>query len=137
MVEISNVRAKSHSKEAAESAPKRVSIADQFRDDATRIERERDSIGRMIGVKKLSFLDINKVTALAGENANNAAYLNQCTMAASIVEIDGEPISRPTTILQLEAIMARADWPGIQAAIKAMSKYKSYDAVGEAEELKN
>jgi hypothetical protein len=91
--------------------------------DANRIEYEKDSIGRRIGVKKLTFLDMHELTILLGNDANNAAALQQAMMVGSVVEIDGDPVARPGTVLQLKALMKRLDFPGVVAASTAMGRF--------------
>jgi hypothetical protein len=99
--------------------------------DANRIEYEKDATGRRIGVKKLTFLDLHELTLLLGNDANNSAALNQAMMVGSIVEIDGDPVARPGTVLQLKALMKRLDFHGVIAATAAMNRF---GPVGETED---
>lgn len=99
--------------------------------DANRIEYEKDATGRRIGVKKLTFLDMHELTLLLGNDSNNGAALQQAMMVGSVVEIDGDPIARPGTVLQLKALMKRLDFPGVIAATTAMNRF---GAVGEIED---
>lgn len=99
--------------------------------DANRIEYEKDATGRRIGVKKLTFLDMHELTLLLGNDASNTVALNQAMMVGSVVDIDGDPIARPGTVLQLKALMKRLDFPGIIAATAAMNRFAP---VGETED---
>jgi hypothetical protein len=99
--------------------------------DANRIEYEKDAIGRRIGVKKLTFLDMHELTLLLGADANNAAALQQAMMVGSVVEIEGDLIIRPGTVLQLKALMKRLDFHGVIAATTAMGRFAP---VGETED---
>src|SRR5574337_1365807 len=98
MAKISNVQA---------SAADNKSPVAQMKDDPNRVERERDTAGRVIGVRKLSFLDVHRLTCVMGDHATNGPALQQAITAASVAEIDGEPVARPRTRAQLEALMAR------------------------------
>lgn len=101
----------------------RPSLAEQIKADANRIEYETDAVGRRIGVKKLTFLDMHELTLLLGPHAANAAALQQAMMVGSVVDIDGDPVTRPVTELQLKAIMQRLDFHGVIAATTAMSRF--------------
>jgi hypothetical protein len=139
MVSISNVSTVEHGAAVApaEKPAAALSLAEQIRADATRIEREKDAIGRMIAVKKLTFLDVHRTTKLLGADSSNSVALEQALMAASVVEIDGEPITRPVNTLQLEALMGRLDFHGIAAANRAVARYGFENAKDEAAEIKN
>jgi hypothetical protein len=140
MVELTNIRTGGEIEAPSAPAPgPSLSLADQIKADATRIERATDAAGRVIGVKKLNFLDTHRITRLLGSDAANSTALEQALMTASVVEIDGQPLSKPGTLLQLEATMSRLDFHGLSAAIKAMSRFTPVMAADddEAAAIKN
>ena len=96
--------------------------------DPNRIEYAKDSNGRRIGVKKLNALAVFELSMLLGEHAGNSSVLNQGLMAASVVEIDGDPVARPTSMLGLKAMIARLDFPGYTAVTEAMNRYLPAEA---------
>jgi hypothetical protein len=137
MVKVSNIRT---DEDAAPAHHPALSLADQIKADATRIERATDAAGRVIGVKKLNFLETHRITRLLGADAGNPTALEQALMTASVVEIEGQPIPKPATLLQLEATMSRLDFHGLSAAIKAMNRFTPVtvaDDEDEGAEIKN
>lgn len=135
MAVVKNVKATSGGEEKTTTHGK--SIADRLKEDATRIERERDIAGRLIGVQQLDFIDAHNLTKLMGEDARNEVAINQAMVVASVIEIDGESVSRPRTPRELEALMRRLSWHGVAAAKKALEKFEPVMTEGEAEEIKN
>ena len=122
--------------EAPSDEQPKVGLAEQIKADATRIEYEVDAIGRRIGVKKLNFLDHYRLSKLLGQDSGNPAMMTDAMMATSVVEIDGVPVVKPGTQLQLEAIMQRLDFHGIAAASTAMGRFTPIGQANEAE-IKN
>jgi hypothetical protein len=96
---------------------------EQMTMDADRVEYEKDTRGRRIGCKMLTFLDTHRITCLLGENASNQTALMQALTVSSVVEIDGDPVSKPGSIPQLHALMARLDFAGVTAASVAMGRF--------------
>ena len=134
MPTISNVRGKG-GKAQEEGAP---SIAETVKANANRIERETDSAGRVIGVKRLNFLEIHKITGLVGAvNAQNERYYNEALACASVCEIDGDLVMIPRTELQMDALMLRLDTHGVGAALTALSRFAPPTQEDEAQEVKN
>lgn len=105
------------------STPARApSIADRIKADANRIEYETDATGRRIGVRKLDFLAVHDLTVdVGGEIAGNGPAFNQILAAASVAEIDGDPVDIPVSHLQVRAIMKRLGFHGVEAAMSAVS----------------
>jgi hypothetical protein len=99
------------------------SLAAQILADANRIEYETDAAGRVIGVRRLSALDMFDITLLLGENATNQAALMQALNVCSVVEIDGDPVPRPGSQAQLRALMKRLDFHGMAAAGAAHGRF--------------
>jgi hypothetical protein len=105
--------------------------------DANHIEHEVDKRGRRIGVKQLEFIDIHKLTkVIGGETASNQVAFAQVLAAASVAEIDGEMITRPGTILQIDALMTRLGLAGVEAATAALGRLSGSDD-GARDEIKN
>ena len=105
--------------------------------DGNRIEYETDKRGRRIGVKQLEFIDIHRLAkVIGGETAGNPVAYAQVLGAASVVEIDGDPIPKPGTNLQVEALMTRLGLAGIEAASQALSRFGVQDEESAAE-IKN
>jgi hypothetical protein len=122
-----------------EAAPKeqlKIGLAEQIKADSTRIEYEVDAIGRRIGVRKLNFHGHYRLAKLLGQNSGNPAMMTDAMMAASVVEIDGDPIPMPGTELQLEALMQRLDFHGVAAAATAMGRFTPIGDANQAE-IKN
>lgn len=91
--------------------------------DKNRVEYATDSEGRQIGVRQLSPVALFRLTITLGADvANNSAALNQAMMACSVVELDGEPLPRPATIMQIEARMDLLGFHGYEAARNALAK---------------
>lgn len=95
----------------------------QMTADANRIEYVKDANGRLIGCKKLTFLDSHKITCLLGDDASNVAALNQALVIASVVKIGDDDVRIPVSKAELHALMARLDFPGVSAATEAMAKF--------------
>lgn len=112
------------------------SLSEQIKADASRIEYEIDAIGRRIGVRKLNFKDHYRLAKLLGQESGNPAAMTDAMMASSVVEIDGDPVPKPGTELQLEALMQRLDFHGVAAAATAMSRFAAIGTANEAE-IKN
>ena len=127
MVTVSGIQTNAPAKTAGPVA--------QMSSDPNRIEYETDSAGRRIGVRKLTFLDLNRLSRILGDSASNTAVLSQALMAAVVVEIDGDRVTLPVSLPQLEALMQRLDFHGIAAANKATERF-SPEAEGDADLLK-
>jgi translation initiation factor 2B subunit (eIF-2B alpha/beta/delta family) len=116
-------------------APKKT-FAQSLAEEAGQINREKDAAGRVIGVKRLTFIETHKITLTMGENSSNSTALTQAMLTAAVCEIDGEAIRFPNTQLQIEAMMTRLDFHGIAAANKAHSRFVSVSTDGD-QEIKN
>lgn len=106
-------------------------FAEKLRADANRIERVTDDAGRVIGVKRLGALDMFDLTIAMGEQASNQTALNQALIVASVVEIDGEKLTRPNDLLQIRAMIQRLDFHGYTAVGKALSKFGAAGTVSD------
>ncbi len=89
--------------------------------DGDGITRVKDSNGRSIGVRPLTAIGMFRLTKAMGDEASNAALFRQASVAMSCVEIDGDSVPRPTSMLTLEALITRLDFPGFVAIATALS----------------
>ena len=112
------------------------SLSDRIRKETNRIEYEEDDYGRVIGVRKLHFLDFHRITLAMGEHAKNETALAQAAATASVVSIDGELVAMPTSHMQIEALMQRLDMHGIGAASRAAMRFNEEGGINE-EAVKN
>lgn len=111
-------------------------FSQEIKDAGNRIEYETSEKGRPVGVKMLNPLDVFRLTMMMGAAAENQMAFLQALRVCSIVSLDGEPITRPATMLQLEAMLQRLDFDVIAAASKALERFTT--AKDEAEEaIKN
>jgi hypothetical protein len=77
--------------------------------------------GRDITIKKVSTLDRMRLFELVGpENVKNEAYFGYAMLAYHVTAIDGEPVAKPGTKLQLEALVQRLDDAGMNAVGQAV-----------------
>lgn len=84
------------------------------------IERESDTLGRLIGVRRLRPAQQMRIAELVDtERASAMAVFN---IAAAVCEIDGQMIPFPRTRPEIDAIMDRLDQEGIQAASAALER---------------
>lgn len=82
-----------------------------------------DARGRHITVRKLSSLQKIKLHEMVGPDASKVSYYMEAAFyAASVVKIDSEPIARPATKLQLEALIDRLDEDGLAASVGALAE---------------
>jgi hypothetical protein len=93
------------------------------------ITRVTDTKGRRIGVKPVKAIDYFDLTAAMGDHASNAALFKQAVVASAAVEIDAEPVARPTSMLTIRALIQRLDFSGFVAVSEALSIAASSDAI--------
>lgn len=83
-----------------------------------------DAQGRNITIKRIGALDRLKMFEVIGSaNAGNEAYLGYAALAFHVTAIDGDPIIRPTSKLQLEALVQRLDDDGLQAVAMGVATH--------------
>ena len=87
---------------------------------ASDVAYESDARGRRIGVRRIDALKLYRLTKVLGATATNQSALNLAMSAASVVEIDGEPVGFPASEMQVEALMSRLDFEGLAAATAAL-----------------
>jgi hypothetical protein len=77
-----------------------------------------DNKGRSIKVKKLSALDRVRLFKAAGAtHSENRMLQSYYSTAASVTDLDGMPVVFPISEMQLDALVARLDEHGLEAAI--------------------
>jgi hypothetical protein len=68
-------------------------------------------------------LDRLKMFEVVGaDNARNEPYLGYAALAFHVSSIDGEPVSRPTNKIQLEALIQRLGDDGMNAVGEAVQE---------------
>jgi hypothetical protein len=100
-----------------------------------------DALGRRIGVRKLKALERIRMLEVIGKgNSDNLAYLAEVAPAFMVTSIDDEPVAKPTSKIQLEALIQRLDDEGLAAVLELAQEHfmpKESTAEDEAEALKN
>jgi hypothetical protein len=82
--------------------------------DANKAFSAKDARGRTIAVKKLKPWDRLKMLEVIGAGqSDNAMYVGYASLVFYVVKIDDEAIARPTSKLQVEALMQRLDDDGL------------------------
>lgn len=79
-----------------------------------------DSKGRIITCRMLSPVDLFRLTKMLGASASNQATLNLAMSACSVTAIDGDAITAPATEREIEAVLQRLGFEGLEAVGKAL-----------------
>ncbi len=88
---------------------------------------------RRVGVRAPKGADgMRLARILSGDDASKPAVFNQAMLAYCISEIDGNPVSRPASELQIEVILDRLGFEGIAAASEAFGRLGSGEVAAEA-----
>ena len=96
-----------------------------------------DSRNRSIGVRKLKVLErINMLKLIGNGNGDNLLYVSSVSPAFLVTSIDGDPVSKPTTQLQLDGLLQRLDEEGLEAVTQWMASQVEVKPAG-TDELKN
>lgn len=113
--------------------------SEEFVQRYTKIEREADSLGRLIGVRRLKPSQQARITemtpgldgetemkvldeATGQEKTISISRRLQITLAAAVCEMDNNPIPFPKTRGELDAIYDRLDREGIEATMIAYGR---------------
>jgi len=105
-----------------------------------RIEREADTIGRIIGVRRLKPSETLRVEEMSPnlEGVNRGAYIDADTgerkevevpkrlnlfLAAAVCEVNSVPYVFPDSRAKLDAMLNMLDEEGLSAAMKALNKF--------------
>lgn len=94
------------------------------------VEREADSFGRVIGVKRLNPAQQLKVMELT--NSENEAVRTALFAAACVCEIDERPVSFPKNRGEIDSVIATLDQEGLTAVGIALNRL-----LGSGEEAAN
>ena len=117
------------------------------------IEREADSFGRVIGVRRLKPSEQTKLvgmtddlqgfdlTEVTDENGSikkiEVPHRGPLMISAAVCEIDQNPIPFPRSRGELDSIFDRLDAEGLAAAVKAMVRLNTGATSDAKEEAKN
>lgn len=100
-----NENAKVTIKDASVTETKTVVPGDDYLTDAK---------GRRLKIKTPDLLFESRIVRMMGESSSNQAYMFGYVMpAVQVVEIDGDAVPFPTTMLQVEALIARLGREGL------------------------
>lgn len=114
---------KVHSMGAA-SAPAAATPSAEIIRAASTVNRAsaKDATGRLIEVERISLLQMFRLTDILGAGSTNEARMNLTLAAVSVVAIDGEKVSFPSRMSELEILLQRLDFTGLAAATEAVAK---------------
>ena len=85
-----------------------------------KIEREADSFGRLIGVKRLRPAQQLRVSEMVDTKDDiSSAMFN---IAASVCEVDSVPVTFPLTRAELDSVIDMLDVEGTKAASAALGR---------------
>jgi hypothetical protein len=116
--------------------------------DYSRIEREADSRGRVIGVKRMKPSQQLRVqewapglegntTVVAPDGAvREVPKIMPLMIAASVAEIDNRPVPFPKSRAELDSLLDALDEDGMSAATKALNKFAGTEEIS-ADTAKN
>lgn len=99
-----------------------------------------DAHKRKIGIRKVNMSMRRRLfKALSAENQAKPQYLGIAMLAICVTEIDGDPVSFPTTELQVDFLIDRLEDDGIAAVALGLQKHFGIGKPDEelAEEAKN
>lgn len=90
---------------------------------AERTASVTDSMGRAIVVRKISALQLYRLTKIMGALASNETTLNLAMTAASIASIDGTAVHFPANEAEIEFTIQRLDFDGMSAASEGLRSF--------------
>ena len=86
---------------------------------ANAVQTVKDARGRMIGIKKIGVVDrMHLFEVIGGELVKNEAYFSWAAAAFMVSSIDDDPVVRPTSKRELEALIQLLDDDGLNAVAK-------------------
>lgn len=98
---------------------------------ANAVVHGQDALGRTLGVKRLSPLGRLNLFKALGDLSSNDRYLGVVALAACCVEIDGEPVKFPHSVLTAEALVDRLGDEGASCIAELMQKHFSVTEAGD------
>jgi hypothetical protein len=90
-----------------------------------------DKRGRALTVGRLDALSYYRLTKAMGQTATNTATMELASIAAAVREIDGEPVAFRTEN-EIEFLIKRLDFDGLEAAAEGLKKLNTTDVGTEA-----
>ena len=97
-----------------------------------------DAKGRKIGLKEPPFLaEFDIIDVVGPEKSKNQTYMGMLNPLLYIAEVDGEAVLFPTTMLQVRALIQKADRHGFIAVLEGIQKHFSANDEALTEQLKN
>lgn len=82
-----------------------------------------DNNARVIGLKKPSTLAQFRLVEILGPLAENRVYMNMVLPLVFVTSIEGDPVSMPSTKLQIDALIQRLDDAGVEAVMKGVVEH--------------
>lgn len=102
-------------------APRGESPSQRIVSAANALQYVTDADGRTLGWRKLDALEEFDLSEIAGSaNVTNAKWMLFATLAFCCREIDGQPVSRPSTKDQMRARVKLLGGPGLDALYAAL-----------------
>jgi hypothetical protein len=95
-----------------------------------------DAQGRRIMLKRPDVLAQFRLVEALGDTARNAVYMNMVMPTIFVSAIDGEPVARPNSKIEIEALIKRLDEDGILAVSQGVAKHFGAQIEG-GDEAKN
>lgn len=96
-----------------------------------------DSKGRTLKIKAPDILFESRLVRIMGNDSANSSYMYGYVIpAVNVVEIDGDKVTFPASLLQVEALIGRLGHEGLAAVHQHLNK-KLDDAIEAQQQLKN
>ena len=97
-----------------------------------------DAKGRQIGLKEPPFLaEFDIIDVVGPEKSKNQTYMGMLNPLLYIAEIDGQAVQFPTTMIQVRALIQKADRHGFIAALEGIQKHFTQNDEALTEQIKN
>lgn len=94
----------------------------------------KDSLGRIIKMRKPSLLDTYDLMKALGEDAKNEACVSMASSILYVGMIDGVLVESPRSLSEVRMILKRLDDEGLAAIGKVLLQYNSTSSEAEAVE---
>lgn len=97
-----------------------------------------DTAGRVLTLQKPGVLAQFRMIKMLGDAAQNQVYVGMVLPLMFVTAIDGEPVARPSTERELDALIQRLDEHGVLAVAEGVQKhFGGAAAQGDETSLKN
>ena len=80
-----------------------------------------DATGRLITLRKPGVLAQYRLIEALGDSASNAVYVRMVLPLIYVASIEGDPVTIPSTKMQVEALIQRLDEAGIASVVEGVS----------------